>query len=380
MDRVVLDLGDVYQGATVQLRFRIGSDWASAGAGWEIDDITLAGIVGTPFPELVVDDGVCINRPPVADAGPDLVVDEGSTVTLDASGTFDVDGDALTLVWAQIAGPTVTVDQTGTFDAPLVDEDTVIELQLTALDATLAGTDRVLVTVLDSNRPVDIDAGPDQTVDEGSTVTLTGSASDPDGDAFTFTWRQASGPDVALVGDDTLMPTFEAPATDGHLTLVFELSATEREHTTVDTATITVGHVNRPPTITVGDDQDVDAGATVTLVATAEDPDGDALTITWRQTGGPTIVLADADAATTTFVAPREFEASEFVFEAEASDGDLTAAASTTIRVAAKPPVKPPPMEEDEGCSCTAHGRRDAGGVMAVLVLLGAAILRRRRW
>lgn len=379
LDRVTLDLGTAFAGQTVQLRFRFGTDTAAAGIGWEIDDISLGGIDGTPFPTLVVDDGVCINRPPIADAGPDLAVDEGTTVTIDTSGTTDPDGDTLTLIWAQLSGPQVTVDQSGTFDVPFVDEETTIELQLTVLDAESADTVRLLVTVLNSNRSAEVDAGPDQEVDENSTVQLTGSITDPDGDAFTFSWRQVRGPNVTLTADDTLSPTFEAPMTEGHETLVFELSATEREHTTTDTATITVGHVNRPPTITVSDDQAVDAGADVTISATAEDPDGDTVTITWRQVEGPAIELADGSAATTTFTAPTQDEASTIVLEAEASDGDLTATARTTIQVAARPEVKDPKdLEEDGGCSCSTAERRRSSPWW-LLGLFAVFVVRRRR-
>ena len=47
------------------------------------------------------------NRPPVAKAGPDVVVDWNSVVTLDGSGSSDPDGDAITFKWTQIAGPLV---------------------------------------------------------------------------------------------------------------------------------------------------------------------------------------------------------------------------------------------------------------------------------
>ncbi|HUS72686.1 MAG TPA: choice-of-anchor Q domain-containing protein, partial [Sedimentisphaerales bacterium] len=64
------------------------------------------------------------NMPPVADAGPDQVVEcacntvEGTKVTLDGTGSFDTDGDPLTYTWtgpfvespAQGATPTVTLE------------------------------------------------------------------------------------------------------------------------------------------------------------------------------------------------------------------------------------------------------------------------------
>jgi hypothetical protein len=78
----------------VRIRFRIGSDEAASEFGSEIDDVKLSGIVGTPFPAVVKDAGTC-NGSPVADAGKDQIVGMGDVVQLDASGSSDPEGDAL---------------------------------------------------------------------------------------------------------------------------------------------------------------------------------------------------------------------------------------------------------------------------------------------
>ncbi|HWO18539.1 MAG TPA: M36 family metallopeptidase [Kofleriaceae bacterium] len=59
MDTVTLDFGTQLAGMDVRLRFRVGTDGAAGGPGWDIDDVAFAGITGKPFPAQVPDPTVC---------------------------------------------------------------------------------------------------------------------------------------------------------------------------------------------------------------------------------------------------------------------------------------------------------------------------------
>ncbi len=78
------------------------------------------------------------------------------------------------------------------------------------------------------NTPPTADAGLDQTVNEGSTVTLNGSnSSDSDG-SISFSWAQIGGTAVALLNPSAGQATFTAPDVDSDgATLTFMLTVTD---------------------------------------------------------------------------------------------------------------------------------------------------------
>ncbi|MCD6294371.1 MAG: PQQ-binding-like beta-propeller repeat protein, partial [Deltaproteobacteria bacterium] len=87
------------------------------------------------------------------------------------------------------------------------------------------------------------DAGTDQTVKSGNTVTLNGSnASDPDYGIPLFKWTQTEGETVNLNNDTSVTPSFSAPGVDDDKkTLTFQLEMTDNGGLTdTDTVQITV--------------------------------------------------------------------------------------------------------------------------------------------
>src|SRR6185295_5730661 len=151
-----VDLGTTYAGKKVRIAWVIGVDSNATGPGWELDDIKITGLApgkDKPWRDLDVEAGACLNRPPVANAGPDFAADERGPVVLDPSRTVDPDpADTLTFTWAQTSGPMVTLDG-GMFIAPEVTADTPATFTLTASDGTLSSMDDVTVTIRQVNRP-----------------------------------------------------------------------------------------------------------------------------------------------------------------------------------------------------------------------------------
>ena len=107
------------------------------------------------------------NLPPVANAGDDQTVDEGTTVTLDGTGSYDPDQDSFTYLWTgELAGLLDdATSATPSFTAPEVDADTdyTFTLTVTCSDGT-EDSDDVIVTVLNFIPPIaeftiDVSAG-----------------------------------------------------------------------------------------------------------------------------------------------------------------------------------------------------------------------------
>ena len=80
---------------------------------------------------------------------------------------------------------------------------------------------------------------------------------------------------------------------------------------------------NQPPTVSVlASPMEIIQGATVSLDASGStDPEGATLTYAWSQISGPTVTLAGATTATTTFTAPAMTATDKFVFAVIVSDG-----------------------------------------------------------
>ncbi|QQR43435.1 hypothetical protein JKA73_31065 [Myxococcus xanthus] len=240
---------------------------------------------------------------------------------------------------------------TPSFTAPEVLADTMLTFRLTVLDGGLRDRDTVQVLVRQVNKAPAASAGTAQTVDEGSTVTLQGSAEDPDGDAVVSQqWTQVSGPPVTLTGADTLTPSITAPAVaKGSAELVFQLVVSDGQLSgEAAQVRVTVRHVPLAPTVSAGDDVSTFAAKSVTLTAT--DPEQGTLTYAWSQSEGPAVTLQDATQARVQFTAPEVSAATEFVFVVKvSSESGLSAEDRVTVTVSPAPPAP----KEPSGCSST---------------------------
>jgi len=285
-----------------------------------------------------------VNTAPVASAGPNQTVVVGTTVTLNGSGSTDVDGNPLTYEWSIVSAPTNPVPQlsdptsaTPTF-VPTMSGDYVV--QLIVNDGTVNSAP-VNVTIMANpvgggmNTAPVANAGPDQVVNLGATVQLDGSgSSDADGNTLHYNWALTSRPtgsNAALSNATTMTPSFVADVAGEYAVqlIVDDLLLSSQP----DSVTVTTrGGGNAMPIANAGPDQKVAAGTVVTLDGSgSQDPEGAPLTYKWALIKKPknsTAKLSDPTAARPTFKADKK---GQYIAQLIVNDGLLSSAPDTVV-------------------------------------------------
>ncbi|MCP4334258.1 MAG: hypothetical protein GY785_16490 [Gammaproteobacteria bacterium] len=270
------------------------------------------------------------NLDPIANAGPDQVVNEGSLVTLDGSGSSDIPPDTIaTYAWTQADGPAVALSDSSLdmpqFDAPFVIGDTLLQFDLVVTDSagTASAADSVTVTV---GNALVVDAGVDQQVTEGDVIYLNGLNSlSINRSIARYRWTQIEGPAVVLNNRGRATASFTAPLVDVTTLLVFELIATDSSGAT-DSASTLVNVRDQllvstaPPLDVELLNKSVSSGA-IYQFDTVVDPFG--LNATdWTQVNGVDVTLIDADMAVPSFTAPTVDFDTPAGFEVRSTDID----------------------------------------------------------
>ncbi|MGA2786967.1 MAG: Ig-like domain-containing protein [Verrucomicrobiota bacterium] len=293
---------------------------------------------------LTADDGIATNQsdvtvienlPPAVNAGVNILTN-GLNATLNGIVTDDgLPMAFLSVRWSQSAGPgtitfgnaaatntTVAASQSGTY-----------VLVLTANDGAATNSNEVAVTF---NLPPVVNAGPDQTVNLGTTVTLAGTVADDQlpHNILTSAWTEASGPGNTTFTDASLTnttATFDQPGT-----YILRLTASD---TMAATNADVVIRINAAPLVNAGTDQMVNLGTSVTLAGSYTDDGipGSPVTTFWTQVSGPAnVVFADPATASTTV---NFSQSGVYEFQLTVDDGLTNSSARVTVIVNQAPIV-----------------------------------------
>ncbi len=262
--------------------------------------------------------------PPVAEAGPDLVVGYGKWFTLDGSGSKDnneidtfhwsVDlGDWNTLTFS-MASPIPRIYQLGTFTATLTVTDVWGN----------SDTDTTTVKVVDYEPP-SADAGPDLTVGMDELFDLDGSRSWDNVAIALYNWSIEIDGQRLERTTTTWTLSLQLPGVYWAILTVTDVAGNTGE----DVVNITVLDTE-PPHAVAGDHQRVDQGTEVTFDGTASWDNVAVASHTWYLLVGTEEVEWNGPTFSHTFLLPGRYEARLVVFDT----ADNRAEDTVSVRVA----------------------------------------------
>jgi len=293
---------------------------------------------------------------PVAHAGIDQTVDEGTLVTFDGRGSSD-NVKVVNYTWTFIDGVPVSLYDIGPVHQFRSPGTFVVTLNVT--DA--AGNwdmDMMTVTVNDTTPPV-AEAGPDQTVDEGAVVVFDASGSTDNDCISGFLWTFSDGGPVTLEG---IQPVhrFDTPGE-----FLVTLNVTDSSgHWATDTLTVTVRDLT-PPVAEAGQDFETDEDTTIMLNGTGSTDNVGIVDYVWTFQGPIGMPAAVGPTPTVYFIQPGVYDVTLTVSDAaglQASDVATVTVRDVTLPVAEAGPDRT--VNEGDIVTLDASGSTDNVGIV----------------
>jgi hypothetical protein len=172
-------------------------------------------------------------------------------------------------------------------------------------------------------QPFEIDTAAPVEVQEGATITLSGSVpgAQPD-EKLAFEWKQLSGPTAKLTTPYAATTSSIAPEGIADYELRFELAVTRGTQVARQAVSVLVRADDDPPTAEIYAPRPAECGERVVLIGQGRTLEPQQLRFQWRQFGdGPKVQIDDGGGSQASFVAP-EFSGHYTVwFELSVSDG-----------------------------------------------------------
>jgi hypothetical protein len=314
--------------------------------------VTTGNNAAAPFslPSMKPDNNATIAKSgPIAVAGPDQIVKEGSTVTLNGSQSVDPYGIILSYSWRQI--PTnhiITLNGANTpvwsFTAPKVSSDTTFTFELTVTDNNGTTNNRT-VNVLVKHSPSTSDqlapppsiAGvvPPQTPLTNNPQPIEGTNPTP-----IVNGNSTNNPPIVRINPQPIEGTNPTPIVNGNSTnnqlapppsiagvVPPQTPLTNNPQPIEGTTPTPIVNGNTPPVKNISEplvananpDKIINKGSIVTLDGTHST--GTIASYSWKQIGGKSVKLVSVDALKSTFIAPSVKKDSPLKFMLTIDDG-----------------------------------------------------------
>jgi len=225
-----------------------------------------------------------------------------------------------------------------------------------------------------SNQIPTANAGEDQTLKHGSTVTLDGSnSSDPDGDRLTYKWSFVSKPDGSLAtlsSNSAKNPIFTADEPGTYkLSLVVNDDINDSSP-----GYVTITATNTAPIANAGEDQSVSTNTTVNLDgSSSSDDDGDTLTYKWSFVSKPAGSLATLFGSTDEQPTFTAYKAGTYKLSLVANDGYVDSAKDEVLIMVNKT------SGSGGGGGCSYNPQAKSFDAMMLLMMIAAMLYPFRR-
>ncbi|WP_415400639.1 PKD domain-containing protein [Tateyamaria sp. SN3-11] len=278
-----------------------------------------------------------VNTAPVAVATGPATAFVGNVVTLDGSGSFDPNSDALSYAWTLREAPVDSVavlsDASAVMPTFTPDEQGTYVFDLVVADFEFASPVASVTLDVPNRAPVAVFTGPAE-VGFGSEAIFSAAGSfDLDGDTLGFAYAVVTAP----AGADPMLMDL-GNATVGFLSetagdYVIEVTVSDGVATATQTVAFAVLSGNQAPILgPLNVLYTVELGLELVLDLTAQDPDGDALTFFADPLPLPVGVSIDAASGAIRF-RPEAGQEGDYSFTVGVSDGSLTDRAVLNISV-----------------------------------------------
>lgn len=214
-------------------------------------------------------------------------------------------------------------------------DDTGGAIQMVAM-SDVTNIEGTATAVSETYEGLQVEGPPEVTIDglaeatlevvELKELNLPGLVVEPNGDAVDITWKQIEGPAAVIAGAGIEEAILIAPEVTEDTLIVLQLTATDSNgNSSVATANVTVKN-NLPPVISISAPTSVVEGDSITIVASASDPEDDMVTFT----------INDIPGSSLTTTAPVTNSTTTVSFEVVAFDGLNTTTETVSVTVTDK--------------------------------------------